>query len=133
MSLIHQQWYRAYCNWQVDHRIKTFAAEVQVVSEAHQYAGTADLIAEIDGVVIVLDFKRSTHVSPEHRIQPHAYYAWNEQHPDQNVAAYHLVQLHKANGGYTYHVYQDVRPAWDVFTHRRASYELPQQMEGDRR
>ena len=85
-------------------------------------------------MVSVLDFKTSTHVSPEHRIQLSAYgYAWNEQHPDQNVAAYHLLQLHKANGGYTYHIYQDVRPAWDVFTHLRALYDLRQQMEGDRR
>ena len=36
----------AYCNWQAGHRIKTLAAEVQVISEAHQYGGTADLIAE---------------------------------------------------------------------------------------
>ena len=52
----------AYCNWQADHQIKTLAAEIQVISEAHQYNGTADLIAEIDGVVSVLDFKTSTHV-----------------------------------------------------------------------
>lgn len=49
------------------------AAEVKVYSRTHGYAGTCDLIAEIDGRLAVVDLKTSKSVWPEAALQVSAY------------------------------------------------------------
>ena len=116
---------RAFHNWHARHYVDVVAAEVPLISEHHQYGGTADLIAQVDGIACVLDFKTSANVWPEHKIQLSAYgNAWNEQHPGQPVTAYHLLRLDKQTGAYVHHAYEDLSAAWDVFLQLRRLWAL---------
>ena len=116
---------RAFHEWHAHHHLDVVATEVPLISEHHQYGGTADLIAQVDGTMCVLDFKTSANVWPEHKIQLSAYgYAWNEQHPGQPVTAYHLLRLDKQAGAYGHHAFEDLTAAWDVFLQLRRIWTL---------
>lgn len=72
----------AFLNWFKKHKIKLFAADKKVVSKKHFYAGTTDIIAEIDGSFGILDVKTSSNFWDEHFVQTAAYcQAFNEEEP----------------------------------------------------
>ena len=48
---------RKYRDWRKGKRIKVVATELQLVSEAYQYGGTLDILAEVDGVFTLIDIK----------------------------------------------------------------------------
>ena len=47
--------------------------EITVYSKTHRYAGTIDAVAEIEGKLIVLDWKTSNQIHNEHALQVAAY------------------------------------------------------------
>lgn len=55
--------------WTEKHNPKWLASELQVGSKVHGFAGILDAIAEIDGKKILLDFKTSSGIKDEYRIQ----------------------------------------------------------------
>jgi hypothetical protein len=85
----HPAWssYQAYLAWRTAHAVRPVAMELPVQSARHGYGGTADLVAEVDGVLTVADFKTSKAVYPEYRLQIAAYReAYLEEHPHGAVA-----------------------------------------------
>lgn len=65
--------------WRRQHRVKPLVMEQVVYSRAHRYAGTMDLVAEVDGARTVIDLKTSKAVYPEMPVQITAYrHAWTE-------------------------------------------------------
>jgi len=70
----------AFLNWQKKHKVKLFGADRKVVSKKHFYAGTTDIIAEVDGQFGILDIKTSSNFWDEHFVQTAAYcQAFNEE------------------------------------------------------
>lgn len=63
----------AYKEWEARQTIEYMFNEVSVVSEEHQYGGTFDCIAKVDGIVSLVDFKTSKGVYADHIIQLAAY------------------------------------------------------------
>ena len=55
--------------------LKPLMIEERLVSRAHRYAGTVDVVAELDGVVGVLDIKTSKAIYRDYAIQTSAYVA----------------------------------------------------------
>jgi hypothetical protein len=71
----------AYMEFARNIHVRPMAIEERVVSRAHRYAGTVDVIAEIDGVVGVLDIKTSKAIYPDYGLQTAAYVqALSEDH-----------------------------------------------------
>lgn len=62
--------------------IKPLLIEERVLSREHQYAGTVDVVAQIDGVVGVLDIKTSKAIYRDYGLQTAAYVAALREHPD---------------------------------------------------
>lgn len=56
-----------------DHEPEVLHGEVTVYSRQHLYAGTADILARIGGVPVVIDFKTGKAVYPEYAIQLASY------------------------------------------------------------
>lgn len=48
---------QAFLAWEREHRVHYLASERKIFSLAHVYAGTLDIMAEVDGVVTLLDLK----------------------------------------------------------------------------
>ena len=64
---------KAFLAWQADHPLKVVEVEKPAYSLAHNFAGKFDLLAEIDGKLVLIDFK-TTNTS---RYNPDGIYAEN--------------------------------------------------------
>lgn len=68
------QWcFMVFEEWAKKVNLKPLLIEQQVWSAVHGYAGTMDLLAEIDGQLTVIDFKTGKRVYPEAHLQNAAY------------------------------------------------------------
>ena len=68
------QWaYMAFEDWAKSVHLKPLAIEQVVFSTRHEFAGTLDLLAEINGVVTVVDFKTGKSIYAESHLQNVAY------------------------------------------------------------
>jgi hypothetical protein len=59
----------SFLDWVSQHHGKVLHAERKIFSRAHYYAGTVDLVAEIDGALTVADIKTSNAIYPEYFLQ----------------------------------------------------------------
>lgn len=79
----------AFMEWWQAHKIEVLHSEKVLFSRTHWYAGTVDLIAMVDGVLTLADFKTSSGIYPEMALQLSAYsLAYNEEYnefPDQRL------------------------------------------------
>lgn len=70
----------AFLDWLNNNKIKVLGVEKKVLSKDHSYAGTLDILAEIDGRLGVLDLKTSKEIWNDYFIQTSAYVqAYNEK------------------------------------------------------
>lgn len=68
------QWaFMAWEDWRRAVNLKPLMVEQAVWSDEHRYAGTMDLLAEVDGQLTVLDWKTGKKIYPEAYIQNAAY------------------------------------------------------------
>ena len=63
----------AFISWTKAHDVKAVFVERKCFSRRHRYAGTVDLVAYIDGVAAVADFKTSSGIWDEYALQLAAY------------------------------------------------------------
>jgi len=82
-----------------DQGLKVLATETVVASKAHGFAGTADLLAERDGALVLADWKSGSGVWPEYALQLGAYAIAIEEMTGLPVGAAYLVGL-RPDGGY---------------------------------
>ncbi len=71
----------AFQKFAAQHEIIPLQIESQIVSHKHGYAGTIDVLAEVDGVVGVLDIKTSKAIYRDYGIQTAAYVAALHEDP----------------------------------------------------
>ncbi len=70
---------RAFFEWWHGHNINVIASERVLFSKANWYAGTVDLICEVDGDLTIVDFKTSKAIYDDMGLQLAAYQnAWTE-------------------------------------------------------
>lgn len=63
---------------------RLIASEYHVFSHEHKYAGTIDLVLEINGEIWVVDIKTSNNLHTTYELQTAAYqYAWNEHNEEK--------------------------------------------------
>jgi hypothetical protein len=89
----------AFMDWRQKHDIRPIANEQILFSKEWWYAGTADIIAEIDGQVTIADIKTSSGIYPEMFMQIAAYTnALEEMRPELQIAQWMIVRLDKKTG-----------------------------------
>lgn len=88
----------AFHKWQSAHTIKLLSSERRVFSLEHYFAGTCDLIAEIDGEYCVGDFKTSSGIYPEMRLQTAAYQHAIQEEKGFKVGARWIIRFDKKTG-----------------------------------
>ncbi len=119
-----------FLKWKENHIQEVWYSELQLVSETYRYGGTIDFVGLIDGVPSLLDFKSSSGVWPEYKIQVAAYQNLYFEYSGcgRTKLQGHLLQLDKNGDGFHHVVlgYQDkeLRPAWEVFLHCLEIYRL---------
>lgn len=69
--------------------------ECTVYSAKHKYAGSVDAVAEMNGKVIVLDWKTSNNIHPDHAFQVSAYAKAYEEMTGKDVKEAWVVRFEK--------------------------------------
>ena len=86
---------RAFLAWEEEHRVHYLASEKKIFSLAHQYAGTLDILANIDGEDTLLDLKTSNSYHDEYGLQTAAYCMAHNEETRENVKERVVLMLHK--------------------------------------
>lgn len=112
--------YPAYLAWRGRHDVQPISIEVSLVSELHQYGGTHDVIAMVDGRRALLDFKTCKTARDDvylnHKLNMAAHARlWAEHCPDQPIQEYHLINLPKDGTPFAAHVFGDLECEWLQF------------------
>lgn len=117
--------FAAFRAWREQCHVQAIAQEVTLVSESHQYGGTPDTIAMIDGGLGLIDFKTSAKPYPDHLIALAAHgKLWEENHPQKLLSSYHLLILPKDGSAFQHHAYSDLSRQWKLFTLYLEAYRL---------
>jgi CRISPR/Cas system-associated exonuclease Cas4 (RecB family) len=87
--------------WETEHKVEYVEAERKVVSLEHWYAGTTDIIAYVDGELVVGDIKTSNYLSAEHLLQVAGYQIALEEEFEDPFQNRWILHLHKEDGDFT--------------------------------
>jgi len=91
-----------YLRWKDSKQIKTIKTEYIMVSEKYGYGGTIDALLEIDGELTLLDWKTSTHINLDYKLQVVAYlYLLQEQSIIPSRVG--VLRLPKSDGEFEYY------------------------------
>lgn len=100
--------------------------EVGLVSEEYRFGGTPDAIGELDGKLILLDWKTSNGIYQDYLIQIAAYrHLWESNFPDRPIdGGMYLCRFSKDFPDFSTHYYSELDEAWEQFTLFRRAYDI---------
>ena len=102
--------------WRIGCHVQPIALEVSLVSEVHQYGGTPDCIALIDGKVALVEFKTSAKPFADHLVAMAAHaQLWSENNQGRPIEAFHWIGLPKDGSEFKHHAYADLPIQWEIF------------------
>lgn len=118
---------KVFADWRLRHSdLEPVAVEVPLVSEAHRYGGTIDLVARIDGRTELIDFKTGSGIWPEHEVQVGAYWKLLEQ-SGQKIEGARILRIGRTEGEAMDErvlTGRQVLNGWRIFEHCLAIYGL---------
>ncbi len=107
--------FNAFLSWIEDNDVIFIDRELRVYSREYGFAGTLDLIAEINGDLAIVDFKTSARIYKEGELQLNAYCkAVVEMEYDTPLALY-IIRLDKNTGKYQSKKYKPSSKIFEVF------------------
>jgi len=110
--------YYAFYNWIANNNVEFHETELKLVSEQYQFGGTFDAICEVNGKLVICDWKTSTGVYDEFLIQLGAYRQLIQENLDYKIKGAILLKLDKEEKGvYEEHHYKikDLNWGWKMF------------------
>jgi hypothetical protein len=121
LTAVHRPFIDAYRSWRSGHQVRWLALECSVINDTVGYGGTADAVAEVDGVVAFLDYKTSkklkTRVGAQLRALAKAEYAVGGDgllYPVPPVQD-HIAVLLCPDGSHLAQSIDDIDAAYDYF------------------
>lgn len=88
-----------FVTWAKENNVRFLASEKRVYSQESWYAGTLDLILEMDGKKYIADVKTSSGIYPEHYLQMAAYQgALEEMGEHEDITGAMVINLPKRGG-----------------------------------
>ncbi|MHB8552508.1 MAG: hypothetical protein ACYDAO_02830 [Thermoplasmataceae archaeon] len=82
--------FRKFLNWSSQHTIKPILLETSLVSNL--YGGTFDALLDIDGKIVLMDWKTSNTIYPEYFAQVSAYWGLISQHKQEDDRVEELIR-----------------------------------------
>ncbi len=110
--------YYAFYNWIANNNVEFHETELKLVSEQYQFGGTFDAICEVNGKLVICDWKTSNDVHTEFLIQLGAYRQLIQENLDYKIKGAILLKLDKEEKGvYEEHHYKikDLNWGWKMF------------------
>jgi len=88
-----------FLKWEKEHDVKFLLSEEAIFSKDHQFAGTLDFIAKIDGKLVLGDVKTSAAIWDEYWFQTAAYQlAREEEYPNEKYDYRGIIRIGKEGG-----------------------------------
>jgi hypothetical protein len=127
--------FELYLKWEKQTGIKLISKyqEIQLVCPQFKFGGTPDAIGEIDGEIVLLDWKTSNGVYQDYIIQLAAYqYLINNgvRMDDGKPLGFrvskgaHLLRFAKEHPDFGHHYFGNLDEAWEQFTLFRKAYDI---------
>ena len=110
--------YYGFYNWFADNNVEFYETELKLVSDQYQFGGTFDAICEVNGKLVICDWKTSNSTYPEFLIQLGAYRQLIQENLDHDIRGAILLRLDKEEKGvYEEHHYKikDLHWGWKMF------------------
>lgn len=93
----------AFLKYQKENELKFTESEKIIYSETHNYAGILDAVAKKGGDVVLIDFKSSKGIYPEHYLQTAGYQLAYEEQEGKNIDHRLIIKLGKEDGSFEVH------------------------------
>lgn len=123
--------YLNFQRWKETVHFKPLKSELTLVSEANQYGGTIDCIAEIQGRPCLFDWKTSNGVHEDYLIQLAAYQrVYEENFPTEKLNGAYLLRIAKEDASWTFHYWENLDFAWEVFKNLLAIHNAKKLFKG---
>ena len=114
----------SYLEWAKGYTITPILIETPLVSEEYRFGGTLDLLASINGVNTLIDFKTGKAIYPEHAVQVAAYYMLALEY-GYTISKVLILRIGRDESeGFEVKPVENLEANWEVFTHCLAIYEL---------
>ena len=109
--------YYGFHKWFEDNDVEFYETELKLVSEQYQFGGTFDAICEVNGKLVICDWKTTSDTYSEMLIQLGAYRQLIKENLDHNIRGAILLRLDKEENGYEQHKYNisDLNWGWKMF------------------
>lgn len=118
-----QAWYR-------QTGIKILETERPLVSEKWGFGGTFDAIGEIDGKIVLVDWKTSNGVYTDYLIQLAAYKVLIEECTDYRIdGGFHLLRFSKEEADFSHHYWGELDDGWAAFALYLEAYRLDKKLK----
>lgn len=121
--------FQMFREWQDNNKIEIISEwqELQLMSHKHRYGGTPDAIGRnVDGQLILLDWKTSNAVYQDYLLQLAAYKVlWEETYPDRPITGgYYLCRFSKEFPDFSTHYFGELTMAEKMFLLLREAFSL---------
>ena len=118
----HHPYFEAFVKWFETKKVEPLATELPIYHKILRYAGTIDLVAEINGLVTLVDYKTASSILEKpYSLQVEAYRQALKSH---GVEIDRKMVLHlKSDGTYTEVEMPDKPDTWFVFNAGKAWYD----------
>ena len=120
--------YLSYLAWEKQHKVWPILCEAALVSELYGYGGTIDMLAKVDGVDTIVDYKTGKAIYPEHIYQVAAYRNLLEEN-GHFVSDVRILQIGRdENEGFSEKVVSSTTKEFMLFEHCLSIYKLQKEM-----
>ncbi len=121
---------RSFHQWRAQHDLRVVLVEQPLVSERHRYGGTVDCYATVNGVPTLLDFKTSSGIWLEHKIQVSAYWRLltEHHHPVRGVRILRIPRVPEEEFHEVHLTGSQVLIGWKMFEHALELWRLHREL-----
>lgn len=121
--------FASFLAWARLYEIEPILVEMPLVSELHRFGGTPDLLATIDGIATLVDFKTGKALYPENLVQVAAYRQLILEY-DYAVDDVKIIRIGRTEDeGFEVRPVKNLQTNFEVFSHCQAIYELQKQLK----
>jgi len=118
-----EQCFTKYLAWEKERSISPVIIETPFVSEEYRYGGTPDLLAEVDGEFVLVDFKTGSRIFDSHYHQLAAYWKLLEEQ-GWPVAKAWVLRINPDDDDVEVGTEFDIIRDWQIFQYALGIYQL---------
>lgn len=120
---------KSYQAWHRMNDIKPVDIECSLVSEKWGYGGTFDLLAEVNGITTIIDFKTSAALYSEYSYQIAAYWELLRENRGINATG-KLIRINKkSNDDFEVKTVENIEKHFELFRHLLCVYNLQKELD----